>query len=624
MKKRIVHSFKKDEWKPQLSIRFTNVSYCIFKTYKIKIQIAIITANNIEMNAVISRLKNLKDYNCKFSVVYQKQTYYIARFGVFNAVVIRLGSMGIHAPNAASFSANDLIKVWNPHAIIAVGVAMGMKPSEQQLGDVLISKEILNYNILKSTERCDINRSPRPMADSSLYDRFTNCSEWSFCLDEKRKAMSHEGLFITGASLVNNKRLTNKLKKLFPDAIGNEMEASGIWAASERNRVPWIIVKGVCDWGKDKTEDFQPLAATSAVSLCETVFSKEDALSGIVNLPKRKSLVIKKINSLKLFYCRKLKGLSEQDLGKICKISELDIIRYESFDISKGVFDNECFPNCPLSDIQKLEAALSIRKENGLEIKDTRNNYMGYLLTFYYKNKLNLLYNNIKAVVFDFDGTLTKSHERLSTWQKIWVELGYSVDDCNRYHREYDEKRITHKQWCQITCQHFQRKHLTQRNISEISSRISLIEGCSPTLRKLKNNNIHLYIVSGSIREIIMEVLGPDLSQLFERIYANRMEFHHKNGELKNIIGTEYDFEGKCNCIVEIAKEINIQPYEILFVGNSDNDEMAPKSGAITLCVNPRSTNGHNIEIWNYWIDNMRNLSEILPYVISKKNNNTG
>jgi nucleoside phosphorylase/phosphoserine phosphatase len=618
MKKKNKHHFNQNEWDIARNVKYKRVSYEDFKTYNIKIHIAIVTANDIEKKAVEYRLKNVIGHTHKYSVVHNKQTYYIAKFGIFNAVIIKLGSMGIHVPNAAAFSVEDLIKNWAPCAIIGVGVAMGMKPDRQQFGDVVISKDILNYDIKKITDTQEIIRSPRPMADNSLYDRFTNCPEWSFLVGKGKKAKTHPGLIITGASLVNNSRLTAKLKRLFPDAVGNEMEASGIWAASERNKVPWIIVKGISDWGKDKTDNYQPLAATSAVSLCETVFSEEDALSGILKKSKMRP-TIRKINSLKLYYIRRYNEYSEKDLEKKTKIKEVDIMKYESFNFGKGIFDSSCFPDCPLSDIKKLEHALALTKEDGLEVKDNKMNFMGYLISFYYKSRLNRLYNDIKAVIFDFDGTLTKSQTALTTWQKIWVELGYSIDDCDKLHRKFDEKMITHKEWCDITCKQFQKGNLTKNILSEISSRISLVEGCAPTLRKLKDNNIALFIVSGSIREVIMEVLGKNIAQMFDRIQANRMDFHERTGELKRIVGTRYDFKGKCNFILEIAKELNIHPHEILFVGNSNNDELAYKSGAITLCVNPKFTNAHNIERWNNLIDNMKNLSDIIPYVITEK-----
>ncbi|MEI6348891.1 MAG: hypothetical protein WCP69_13170 [Bacteroidota bacterium] len=92
-----------------------------------------------------------------------------------------------------------------------------------------------------------------------------------------------------------------------------------------------------------------------------------------------------------------------------------------------------------------------------------------------------------------------------------------------------------------------------------------------------------------------------------------------ENGRLDRIIGTKFDFKGKATFIEKIANELNLKPYEILFIGNSNNDELAYTSGAITLCVNPRLTNPFDEKNWNNTITEMHNLDKILKYInISK------
>lgn len=56
------------------------------------------------------------------------------------------------------------------------------------------------------------------------------------------------------------------------------------------------------------------------------------------------------------------------------------------------------------------------------------------------------------AVVFDFDGTLTKSGKiAKTTWENIWVSLGYDVKVCQNLHKRFDRKEITHEEWCKLT-----------------------------------------------------------------------------------------------------------------------------------------------------------------------------
>lgn len=55
------------------------------------------------------------------------------------------------------------------------------------------------------------------------------------------------------------------LREEFPDAIGGEMEGSGAYeAATLDNKPDWIVVKAISDWGYEKTNAKQPLAARNA------------------------------------------------------------------------------------------------------------------------------------------------------------------------------------------------------------------------------------------------------------------------------------------------------------------------------------------------------------------------
>jgi hypothetical protein len=61
-----------------------------------------------------------------------------------------------------------------------------------------------------------------------------------------------------------------------------------------------------------------------------------------------------------------------------------------------------------------------------------------------------------------------------------------------------------------------------------------------------------------------------------------------------------------------------LKPYEIMFVGNSKNDDWAYQSGGRTLCINPHDTTFSNSRIWHHTIRSLIDLEEILPYIIDK------
>ena len=220
---------------------------------------------------------------------------------------------------------------------------------------------------------------------------------------------------------------------------------------------------------------------------------------------------------------------------------------------------------------------------------------------------------HIQAVVFDFAGTLTNTKLR-TTWESLWEMVGYDVQECRDLHRKYDKGDFTHQEWCDKTAEKFIEKNLTRQQMLELAKKIKLIAGCKKTLQALKDRNIKLYIVSGSIKDIIDNVLGSAHSY-FTEIKANEFIFDTQTSLLNKIIGTEYDFEGKANYIYNIANRLKIATSDILFVGNSNNDMWVYLSGANTLCINPTITNYHDDIIWHNTIVECKNLIEILPFI---------
>ena len=219
-----------------------------------------------------------------------------------------------------------------------------------------------------------------------------------------------------------------------------------------------------------------------------------------------------------------------------------------------------------------------------------------------------------KAVVFDFDGTLTKPQLGYNTWETIWTELGYPVEYCEKYHKMFSNKEITHDEWCEITEKYFKERNLTKKIIIEAAKKAELLEDTHETIAYLKSKGILLYILSGSIKQYIELVLGEKTAHCFAEIKANRFIFNSQ-GKLEGIIGTPYDFEGKARFVNKIMHDKNLSPKEIIYIGNSFNDEFVYETGVETLCINPQGTDYYDGKIWHNYIRNVKNLNEILPFI---------
>ena len=175
----------------------------------------------------------------------------------------------------------------DPSAVIGVGVGFGGYTSKLKIGDVLVSEQIIPYELKRVGALSEQYRGPIPEAGPVLLNRFTSALGWTFKRPDGYTCRVHAGPLLSGESLLDNLDEKVRLFQEHPTATGGEMEAAGIYAAASRHGAAreWIIVKAVCDWAdgtkKTKGDDYQPLAAAASLSLVEFVLSLPNALSDL-------------------------------------------------------------------------------------------------------------------------------------------------------------------------------------------------------------------------------------------------------------------------------------------------------------------------------------------------------
>ena len=631
-----------------MSVKFANASGLRMNQLlsSAKEGILLVAVTDIEKGIVLNQMSSWDDgENEERSIImipHNSNTYYLGRIGVQKIVLLVCG-MGAVGKNSVMNKVHEAINDLSPKVLIMVGIAFGLDKEKQKIGDVLISQKIIAYENQKITPKTAIPRGEESQSGTILFDRLKNAEDWEFKLPRNRLSKRHFGAILSGEKLFDNKPRIEELKKRYPEAIGGEMEGYGISSvAGFKGISEWIIIKGICDWGYDKQtknkEVNQRNAMRAAMSLCSYLFSNELLLSRIVRPSKngiakkksRKNKAIKNktskkehFNSYKMFYYRtKINDVKIKDLKTLTGISADKLRRLEKIDTYICGDDIAKFPVCYANERRAIEKALKIR--SGGLIINKKDIEVGVYKSYYEKNKgltPSLRYKKIKKdakiVVFDFDGTIVDAHALKTTWEKIWLELGYDVKKCKELHERFDRHEFSHQEWCDKTASFFKEKNMSQSVLENVAKSLKIVPGFHNTIKELKNNNVKLFIVSGSICELIMYVL-KDTVKDFESIDANRFVFS-KDGVLERIIGTEFDFDGKAKRITKISMDYDVPPDEILFIGNSFNDAHVYQSGARTLCVNPTKTNSHNQLYWNDSIDELRDFSEILPFVFPSK-----
>lgn len=244
----------------------------------LKADILLVTVTEEETLAVFAAVKDSlgRDYQRNPR---KNQTYY--NLGILNDARVFLvrSTMGSGGPDGSTLTINEAIDALQPTAVIMVGIAFGLQPRKQQIGDILVAQKLRGYERQRYGTSKDglqnpviIQRGDLVPASPRLLDRFASGKlDWT-------GAPVRFGVILSGEKLIDNKSLRDQLLTYEPEAIGGEMEGEGLYAVAYRHQIHWLLVKAICDWadgnkarGKDKK---QKLAAKNAADFTLHVLQK--------------------------------------------------------------------------------------------------------------------------------------------------------------------------------------------------------------------------------------------------------------------------------------------------------------------------------------------------------------
>jgi nucleoside phosphorylase len=213
----------------------------------------IVTTNTPERDAVVQEL----DAALKLTTGSTSKRAYLGMLGnVF--VVVLDGSGGYSDPNSAS----RLVQAYladpaypRPFLVVPVGICWG-NPAHVARGDVVVATRIVSANRMTETDG---------QRDPTSYNFHSS-------VDAERVLELADGARL-GALLSMETRLSSQAGRdewirRFPFVLGGEMEAFSI--APTCQDLPWIIVKGVSDFGtSQESRDAQPVVASKAMGIAK-------------------------------------------------------------------------------------------------------------------------------------------------------------------------------------------------------------------------------------------------------------------------------------------------------------------------------------------------------------------
>ncbi len=232
-------------------------------TSGLKADLLLVTATEVEAHAVL-HIFELHGNRSKTCYVDDNTYFDLGTIGGARTFMVQ-SEMGMGGPAGATIVTYEGIKALSPSAVIMVGIAFGLMPEKQHLGDILVSRQLSGYELQKIEQGANGEEIIKPRGDRvqsspRLLSRLRASNlNW-------QGPKVHFGAILSGNTLANHKNFRNRLLSIEPEAIGGEMEGTGVYSAAHRTKVDWILIKAICDWADGQKDDaYQQQAAENAV-----------------------------------------------------------------------------------------------------------------------------------------------------------------------------------------------------------------------------------------------------------------------------------------------------------------------------------------------------------------------
>ena len=243
------------------------------KEQSLHVDVLLVTVTDVEAQAVITSFPTAK--LCHLG----DQAYHDLGILAGARIFMVQSEMGSGGQSGSILTIQEAIDVLHPSAIIMVGIAFGIDQKKRHIGDILVSRQLLPYDLQRvgtdSAGKMVVTlRADRPSASPKMLTIFRAAAKYW-----QAPPKVQFGPVLSGDKLVDNQDYRDQLVGLNPEAIGGEMEGTGLYATAQRKKVDWILVKAVCDWadGQKTQQDEgqrQKDAAENAVRFLLYVISK--------------------------------------------------------------------------------------------------------------------------------------------------------------------------------------------------------------------------------------------------------------------------------------------------------------------------------------------------------------
>lgn len=214
------------------------------------------------MEEEVTILKNKLTQLSEISIAHVK--FYT---GILQEKEVVITQSGIGKVNAA-ISTTLLINKFKPDIIINTGSA-GALDESLNVGDVLINDDLKYHDADATAFGYEFGQIPQMPA---TFESSKSLIEKVSQVVQQQKLSAKVGLIVSGDSFIGSVEQRQKIKKVFPNAMAVEMEATAIAQTCYQFKVPFVVVRAVSDLANGEAEmSFEAFLEKAAVSSSQTV-----------------------------------------------------------------------------------------------------------------------------------------------------------------------------------------------------------------------------------------------------------------------------------------------------------------------------------------------------------------
>ena len=223
--------------------------------------ILILTANRVEASILIHHLYEENGKVPLTSVVADDCSYHFGTLAGLEVVHLQPQGMSSFTKHGASPSIEAALRRFRPKLVVSLGVAFGADAGTQNLGDVLVSDQLIPlgaYNkrvdgqiAIQHQEVYTTNsRLICAWKDLLAYPEFPGDTTESKPFHWYCGGIVSSGTVLSDAS--EKLRVMDAAANVGSHVIGGEMEGNGVYYACKDANIPCIVIKGICDWANQK------------------------------------------------------------------------------------------------------------------------------------------------------------------------------------------------------------------------------------------------------------------------------------------------------------------------------------------------------------------------------------